>query len=102
MTYHPWVNVTLTSGLVSRNYIKSGAYLLYSLRQEVQIWCVDASMDGSVTYHFWGTVNLTSDLVFRIFLSRAYRLYYLYEESQIQCVDGSWDDGVSCTILESQ
>ena len=27
----------------------SGAYLLYSLRQESQIWCVDASLEGEVS-----------------------------------------------------
>ena len=34
VTYHNWVTVTLnlTSDLVSRNCIESGAYLLYSLR----------------------------------------------------------------------
>ena len=34
VAYHNWVTVTLnlTSDLVSRNYIESGAYLLYSLR----------------------------------------------------------------------
>ena len=32
VAYHPWVTVTLTSDLVSRIGIESGAYLLYSLR----------------------------------------------------------------------
>ena len=67
-----WVNVTLTSDLVSRIGIESGVfdYLLYSLRQEFQIWCVDASMDGGVSHTILGvTLTLTSDLVFRIFLS---------------------------------
>ena len=34
VTYHHWVTMTfkLTSDLVSRNYIESGAYLLVSLR----------------------------------------------------------------------
>ena len=27
----------------------SDAYLLYSLRQESQIWCVDAAWDGGVS-----------------------------------------------------
>ena len=34
--------------------IESGGYLLYSLRQEFEIWCVDASMYwGSVAYLFF-------------------------------------------------
>ena len=36
------VTLTLTSDLVFR-IIVSGAYLLYYLRKEFQIWCVDAS-----------------------------------------------------------
>ena len=32
--YHNWVTETLTSDLVSRNRIESGAYLLYCLRKE--------------------------------------------------------------------
>ena len=34
VAYHNWVTVTLnlTSVLIFRNYIESGAYLLYSLR----------------------------------------------------------------------
>ena len=55
--------MTLTSDLVLR-IIVSRACLLYSLSEEFQIWCVDASLDGeSVMYHFWVTVTLTSDLV---------------------------------------
>ena len=43
--------------LVSRTTgIKSGANLLYSLRQEFQIWCVDASMDGGVSHTFFGSL----------------------------------------------
>ena len=36
--YHFWVTVTLTSDVVLR-IIVPGAYLLYSLRLEFQIWC---------------------------------------------------------------
>ena len=45
--YHNWVTVTLnlTSDLVSRNFIESGAYLLYSLRWDFQIWCGNAPWD---------------------------------------------------------
>ena len=46
--YHFRVTVTLTSDLVFR-IIVSGAYLLYYLRQESQIWCVDASWDDEVS-----------------------------------------------------
>ena len=61
----------------------SGAYLLYSLRQEFQI-CVDASWDGGVSRTIFG--SLTSDLVFIVitmsvrpsrFVSGAYLLYSL-------------------------
>ena len=50
VAYHFWVTVTLTltSDLVLR-IIVSGAYLLYYLRQESQIWCVDASWDDEVS-----------------------------------------------------
>ena len=34
----------------------SGAYLLYSLRQESQIWCVDASWDGGVSRTIFGSL----------------------------------------------
>ena len=55
MAYHPWVNVT--SDLVSRINIKSGAYLLFFfLRQEFQIWCVDESMDGRVSHSIFGSM----------------------------------------------
>ena len=46
--YHFRVTVTLTSDLVFR-IIVSGAYLLYYLRQESQIWCVDAYWDDEVS-----------------------------------------------------
>ena len=35
--------LNLTSDLVSRNCVESGAYLLYSLIKEFQILCVSAS-----------------------------------------------------------
>ena len=47
--YHFPVTVTLTSDLVIR-IIVSGAYLLYYLRLESQIWCVDASWDDKVSH----------------------------------------------------
>ena len=52
------VNVTLTSDLVLR-IIVSGAYLLYSLSEEFQIWCVDASWDS---VPFSGYCDLDLDL----------------------------------------
>ena len=46
--YHFRVTVTLTSDLVFR-IIMSRAYLLYYLRKESQILCVDASWDDEVS-----------------------------------------------------
>ena len=59
VTYHPWVTVILTSDLISRIGIESGAYFLYYWRQEFQfsMWMY------SVAYIV--TLALTSDLVFR-------------------------------------
>ena len=55
--------MTFTSDLVLR-IIVSGAYLLYSLSEEFQIWCVDTSLDSGVSGTiFWVTVTLTSDLI---------------------------------------
>ena len=81
MGYH--FQVTLTSGLVSR-IIMSGAYLVYYLRLESQIWCVDASWDNEV-----GNCNFDPTY----FLKSA--LYLVH----IGCVDVSWDGGVSSTIF---
>ena len=73
VAHHPSVPValTLTSDLVSRNCFESGAYLLYSLRWELQIWCVNASWDGGVSHTYFKSlhVTLTSDLVLRIIVS---------------------------------
>ena len=44
-----FVTVTLTSDLVSRIGNESSALLLYSLRKEFQIRCVDASWDNRVS-----------------------------------------------------
>ena len=64
MTVPFLVTVTLTSDLDSRVGIKSSAYLLYSLRKEFQIKCVDASWDDRVSRTtFWVTMTLTSNLV---------------------------------------
>ena len=46
VAYHPWVTVTLTSGLLSGICIEPGAYLLYSLRYEFQICLMNATWDG--------------------------------------------------------
>ena len=55
--------MTLTSDLVLR-IIVSRACLLYSLSEEYQIWCEDASLDSGVSCTlFLVTVTLTSDLV---------------------------------------
>ena len=45
LTYYFLATVTLTSDLVLI-IIVSGAYLLYYLGRESQIWCVNASLDG--------------------------------------------------------
>ena len=54
--HHLRVTVTLTSDLVSRIVIESGAYILYSLRPEVQIWCMDASTDSGVSHTVFGSL----------------------------------------------
>ena len=56
MANHLWINVTLTSDLVYRIDIESGAYPLYSLSQEFKILCVDASMYGRVSLTFFGSL----------------------------------------------
>ena len=43
--------------LVSR-IILSGAYLLYYLKSESQIWYIDASLDGDVSLTFLGHCDL--------------------------------------------
>ena len=55
VSYHLQVTVTLTSDLVFR-IIVSGAYLLYYLRWESQIWCVDASWDDKVSHTIIGSL----------------------------------------------
>ena len=57
MVYHNWVTVTLnlTYDLVFR-IIMSGEYLLYYLRYESQIWCVNASWDGEVSRTIIGSL----------------------------------------------
>ena len=53
--YHFRVTVTLTSDLAFR-IIVSGAYLLYYLRWESQIWRVDASWDDEVSRTIIGSL----------------------------------------------
>ena len=55
VAYHFRVTMTLTSDLVFR-IIVSGAYLLYYLRWESQIWCVDASCDDEVSRTIIGSL----------------------------------------------
>ena len=45
--------MTLIYDLVSRMKV-SGAYCLYYLRKESQIWCVDSSWDGGVVHTIVG------------------------------------------------
>ena len=74
---HPWVTVTLTSDLVSRSFVESGAYLIF-FEVGIPNLVYECSLGWqSVAYHLWVTVTLTSDLGFRIIVSGAYLLYYL-------------------------
>ena len=57
LTYYFLATVTLTSDLVLI-IIVSGAYLLYYLRRESQIWCVNASWDGWVSCTIFGHCDL--------------------------------------------
>ena len=58
---HVWMTKCCVSSLghcdrdlISRSGIESGAYLLYSLRWEFQIWCKNASWNGCVSHTiFW-------------------------------------------------
>ena len=52
--------MTLTFDLVSR-IIMSGAYNLYHLMLEFQIWCVDSSWDGGVVHTILGQFDLDID-----------------------------------------
>ena len=49
-------SLTLTSDIVSRNRIESGAYLLYSLRWEFHIWRVNVSIDDEVSHIIFGSL----------------------------------------------
>ena len=53
--YHFQVTVTLTSDLVLR-IIMAGAYLLYYLWLEPQVWCVDAPWDDKVSLTIIGSL----------------------------------------------
>ena len=57
--------------------IVSGAYLIYYLREESQICCMDTSLDADVSRTIFRSLILTYDLVSRIIVSGAYLLYYL-------------------------
>ena len=70
------LTLDLTSDLVSRNCIESGAYLLYYLRKEFQIWCVNASWDDGVSHTIFGSLTLTSDLVFKNYCVRSISLIF--------------------------
>ena len=50
--------MTLSSDLVSRMRIEPGAYLLYSLRYEFQILCMNASWDVEVSHTISGHCDL--------------------------------------------
>ena len=52
--------MSLTYDLVFR-IIMSGAYLLYYLRTEFQIWCVDFSWNGAVMHTSLGHIDIGID-----------------------------------------
>ena len=54
------VTLILTYDLVSR-IIVSGAYLLYYLMQESQIWYLDSTWDGRVVYSILGHFDFDID-----------------------------------------
>ena len=68
----------LTYDLVSR-IIVSGAYLLYYLMLESQIWCIDSSVDGGVVHsildHFDLDIDFWPHFLF-FFVSGTHLLYY--------------------------
>ena len=53
-----FVTVTLTSDLISRICIESGAYHPYTVKYESQIWCMDASYDGYMSCTILGQCDL--------------------------------------------
>ena len=65
----------LTFDLVSR-IIVSGAYLLYYLMWEFQIWCVELFWDGGMVHTILGHFYFDFCLISRFFVSGAYLLYY--------------------------
>ena len=73
------MTLNLTSDLVSRNCIESGAYPIFFEVGIPNLVCGYNLGWQTVAYHFWVTVilTLTSDVVFRIIVSGAYLLYYL-------------------------
>ena len=64
----------LTSDLVSRICIDSGAYLILFEVGIPYLVCECILGRRSVAYHFWVTVTLTSDLLSRIIVSWLYNL----------------------------
>ena len=44
------MTLNLTSDLVSKNCIESGAYLLFSLRYDKHIWCLNVTRDDGVSH----------------------------------------------------
>ena len=57
-----WVIVNLTSDLISRIFM-SGVLFLYYLREESQIWCVNASLNGGVWHTFLDHLDLVSKII---------------------------------------
>ena len=55
VAYHTWVTVDLTSDLVSRIAIDSGAYPIF-FEIGIPIWCIYASWDGWVSHTIFGSL----------------------------------------------
>ena len=62
--------MTLTYDLVSRKMTSGAAYILYYLREESQIWCVDSSWDARVMHTIMGILTVT--LILSPFLGFSY------------------------------
>ena len=75
---------------ISTRKIMSGAYLVYYLRQDSQIWCVDTFgvMEFRILFPVYCDLALDLwPLGSRKFVSREYLLYYLRYYSQIWYVE---------------
>ena len=100
VTYHFWVNMTLTSDL-DLIIIVSGAYLLYYLRLESQFWCVNASWDNGVSCTIYGSLWPWPLTLFLEKLCPEHISYIIKGRNPKFGVDATFDDRVSHTIFGS-